>query len=196
MSLSDLDYVNAAVSESERPPARNGSAQEERTALTTSAGEELAPERARGGNGAGAMARTADESSSPPAAGVPTSTSLAALLANLQSVTLEAENLGVTAAGTALDPEPSPIRNGHSERDDDHEDEEGDEIDLDSLKDLLAKLDETEGAADDLEGRLDGLIDNLDKLLGVFGGATPSSTTVPRIEAEPDDLSPTRRRDA
>lgn len=186
MSLSDLDYVNAAVSRSEQqpqPPQAGGSLGSASAPTSTSI------ESVERTNGAEGAALVDDDDAMPSssrsgAGGVP---SLAALLANLESVTIDAQRLGVSSSSTTAlfatsdrplsDGGPSP-----QQRDQDGEDDEEEEEDLDpdSLRQLLAKLDETEGAADDLEGRLDGLIDNLDKLLGALGGggggaAAPSS---------------------
>lgn len=183
MSLSDLDYVNAAVSRSEvqQPPPRTGSlGGATRSTAESSVGRtnETSPEE---------EAQEQPDSSSPGGGGgggggVP---SLAALLASLESVTIDAQRLGVSASTTALfasSDRPAPPRgrgpspssqlqgqNGNS-------DEDEEDLDPDSLRQLLAKLDETEGAADDLEGRLDGLIDNLDKLLGALGGGAAAAS--------------------
>ncbi|GAA5976784.1 hypothetical protein JCM10908_005630 [Rhodotorula pacifica] len=165
MSLSDLDYVNATLAKSEQsPPKTNGaSTLEPSTAATQPAGA-----------GAGAGAPTSSSSRPPvssgadqsPPGGVP---SLAALLANLQSVTNDAQRLGLPSSEVATS-STTGAAGAKAEQDEEEGDDDA-ELDLDSLKALLTKLDETEGAADDLEGRLDGLIDNLDKLLGVMGGA-------------------------
>ncbi|TKA50432.1 hypothetical protein B0A53_06314 [Rhodotorula sp. CCFEE 5036] len=186
MSLSDLDYVNAAVSRSEQQPQppRAGGSLGSASAPTSTSIESV--ERTNGAEGA-ALNDDDDEDVMPSGAraGVP---SLAALLASLESVTIDAQRLGVSSSSTtalfassdrplsARGPSQLPDQNGH----DGEEEEEEEDLDPDSLRQLLAKLDETEGAADDLEGRLDGLIDNLDKLLGALGGggggaAAPSS---------------------
>lgn len=183
MSLSDLDYVNAAVSRSEtRSGATNGVQDAtprpdgEASPPSSAAGE--APERSDG---------EARADGPPPPAG----TSLAALLATLQTVTVDAQQLGSSLdeaaestrqAGEVEGVEPSTAG-----------EDEGD-LDLDSLQGLLAKLDETEGVADDLEGRLDGLIGDLDRLLGVMGAgagaSADSGAATTTVAAEPKEEEP------
>lgn len=176
MSLSDLDYVNAAVSRSEQQlrPSENGASSSTRQSDPAS----------REGDAADAESRPPSSSSPSASPSSPSTTalsptpgqsadfpeavqqpSLASLLASLQTATLDAQSLG-----TSLSSPPNPPNDPTSAGEDDDDENEDEDLDLDSLKALLAKLDETEGAADDLEGRLDGLIDNLDALLGAMGG--------------------------
>ena len=185
MSLSDLDYVNAAVSRSEQQPQPPRA----RSLAGASAPTSTSIESVERTNGAEGAALVDDDDAMPSssrsgAGGVP---SLAALLASLESVTIDAQRLGVSSSSTTalFAPSDRPLSDGgppssqQRDQDGDDDEEEEEDLDPDSLRQLLAKLDETEGAADDLEGRLDGLIDNLDKLLGALGGgggaAAPSS---------------------
>lgn len=181
MSLSDLDYVNAAVSRSETRSGATNGAQD----ATPRPDGEASPPPSAAGEAPDRNDGEARADGPPPPAG----TSLAALLATLQTVTVDAQQLG-----SSLDEAVESIRQAGEVEGVEPSTADADEVDLDldSLQGLLAKLDETEGVADDLEGRLDGLIGDLDRLLGVMGAgaATDSEAATTTATSDPQEEEP------
>lgn len=144
-SLSDLDFLNQSLAQPRQPNGQAPAPVPQQQATPATASSQPAPRP------------DASSTSSSPTSDTTVPPHLASLLATLSSTSASATSILGSSPLINADPDAAPP----------------DDLSDEALAQLLAKLDDAEGAAEDLEGRLDGLLSNLDSMLGALGALEP-----------------------